>query len=147
MADQDDLSLLDPEQHWLAWMGDDPRAAFREELELLFQKQTPAAILSKLVITEAPQFLTGGVKTDKPSEIMVVRAGAAIKFEATVELEDEVFVVNGAFSWACNGLNEIRRDRFWLDIEQDAEQSYELLQERIYFDLTDDDSAEASVTE
>jgi hypothetical protein len=35
------MSLLNPDEHWLGWLGRDPRAAVHDELESIFQQHVP----------------------------------------------------------------------------------------------------------
>jgi len=131
----DNLSFLNPDEHWLGWLGDDPRSAVRSQLEALFQRQTPGAKLEQLVITSQPKYLTGAKPTADPDQVEVVRAALAAPFYSLVrEASGALHEVEGVFSWAAVGLNETngRLDRMWLDLFDDADQAFDLLDERVY---------------
>lgn len=133
----DDLSLLDPEKHWLGWLGDDPQSAVRDGLEGIFQEQVQGTKLEQLVLVDPPSYLTGGKPSSDPSKLVVTRAGLVVTFEAiVVEPNGTRHHLTGAFSWVAVNLDTShnRIDRRWLDLYQDAEHAPELLKARMYFD-------------
>lgn len=56
---QDDLTLLTKPDHFLGWLGEDPAAVIRDQLEEVFKQQIPTAWLGQLIVTAPPRFLTG----------------------------------------------------------------------------------------
>ncbi|MCA0315037.1 MAG: hypothetical protein LCH63_14555 [Candidatus Melainabacteria bacterium] len=56
---QDDLSLLTKPDHFLGWLGEDPSAVIRDQLEEIFKQQIATAWLGQLIVTAPPRFLTG----------------------------------------------------------------------------------------
>jgi hypothetical protein len=135
----EDLSRLDPRQHWLGWLGVDPRAALREELERCFSQQVAGSVLERLALTREPRYLTGGRRAEDPSKIVVVRAALAAPFAAVVrDPQGGLHELTGVFSWVAVGLEgDDRRDRFYLDLGDDAVLALDRLTERIY-ELTPD---------
>jgi hypothetical protein len=130
----EDLSRLDPTQAWLGWVGGDPRAVVREEVERCFAQQVAGSVLERLTITRDPRYLTGGRRAADPTKIVVVRAALAAPFAALVrDPQGGLHEVIGVFSWVAVGLEGTdRRDRFYLDLDEDAAQAVDRLTERIY---------------
>jgi hypothetical protein len=91
-------------------------------------------------VTETPAYFTGGKPSADPSEVLVVRAGLAVPFDAIVaESKDIRHQVCGVFSWVAVNLDgeKERRDRTWLDLGDDAQHAAALLKGRMYFDGVD----------
>jgi len=41
----DDFTPLNPSEHWLGWLGDDPALAVRSEIESILRQQVPIEVL------------------------------------------------------------------------------------------------------
>jgi len=134
----DGMRLLNPEEHWLEWLGNDPRSAVYDQIEKMFREQRTGATLERLTVTSKPCYLTGGKESF--GKILVIRAGIAVPFDAVVlEPNDSRQQVHGVFSWVAVNLDkgQERQDRTWLDLGDDSTNATELLEARIYFDRTD----------
>lgn len=131
----DNLELLDPEKHYLGWLGDDPRQAFRVELERLFVQQSPGSKLEQVVLTSAPKYVTGAKPSPDRTKTFLVRTALAAPFHALVrEGSGTLHEVVGVFTWAAANLHvqDGRCDRIWLDLFDDADRAFELLKVRVY---------------
>lgn len=146
----DDFTPLTSADHYLAWLGDDPAQAVRDELEAMLQKQVLSARVAWVHLEGEPQFLTGGRRLpEEPNKIIVTRAALAVAFELFVTSDTGDETLRGVFSWAATGLDgENRRDRTWLDINADFDETSQLLKGRIYEpDAEDESEAEEGGTE
>src|SRR3954467_1270725 len=96
----DDFTPLTTPNHWLGWLGDDPAAAVRGEIEGVLRDQVPTAKLEWVRLVAAPHFRTGGRKLpDDPTKIVVMRAALAAPFELQVRSEGRLDRLRGVFSW------------------------------------------------
>ena len=129
----DDLSRINPREHWLAWIGDDPAHDIREQLEQMLAKQVPGSTIERMRVTADPYYLTGGRKTSDGKRVIVTRAAICIAFELVARSPTRGETLTGAFSWAAGGLDgQVRRDRVWLDIGRDFASACEELKLRLY---------------
>ncbi len=129
----DDFAPLTNSNHWLGWLGDDPAQAIRTEIEGILRQQVPSAKLTWICLKDNPYFLTGGRKApDDPGKIIVTRAALAVPFELEVKSATRVDRIRGVFSWVVAGLDELRRDRLYFDINTDFALASEQLKVRIY---------------
>jgi hypothetical protein len=129
----DDFTPLTNSNHWLGWVGDDPAQAVRGEIEGILRQQVPSAKLAWIHLNGDPYFLTGGRKApDDPGKIVVSRAALAVSFELEVTSADRTDHLHGVFSWVVSGLDDMRRDRVYFDIDADLASASEQLKIRIY---------------
>ena len=123
----DDLTPLSNSDHWLGWLGDNPVAAVRNEVEGMLQQQVSTARLEWIRVLDTPYYLTGGRKqADDPNHLVVTRAALAVPFELEVQATDGVERLTGVFSWVATHLDAERSDRVYLDLEPDLWRSEEL---------------------
>jgi hypothetical protein len=131
----DDLTLLDDTKHWLGWLGPRPRDAVRHELERILGQQVAGTVVEQMRITAEPHYLTGGRPTeDDPDKVVVTRAALAAPFVALVKAPDGAGgELEGVLSWVAAGLDgEVRKDRVFLDLGDDASTAVDRLSARIY---------------
>ena len=130
---QDDFTPLIRPDHWLEWLGEDPSAAIRRQIERLLQNQVPGSFLKWVRLQGAPFFLTGGRKNPDGVHMQVVRTGLAAPFKLMVRAPDgDEHRLEGVFSWVAVGLDgDRRRDRTFLDIDADPKQADKDLEQRI----------------
>jgi hypothetical protein len=130
----DDFTPLTEPDHYLGWLGDDPAAAVREQMESILRKQVPTATLDWVRLVGEPEFLTGGRKLpDDPSKLIITRAALAVPFTLQVSSEDGTEWLRGVFSWVAVGLDGgQRRDRAYFDLDAEMEGAKEQLVARIY---------------
>jgi hypothetical protein len=129
----DDFSPLNPSEHWLGWLGDDPACAVRSEIEGILRQQVPTAHLEWVRLVDKPYYLTGGRKLpDDPGKLILTRAALAVPFELQVRSAGRVDQLRGVFSWVAAGLDGARRDRVHFDLDADFASACEQLAARIY---------------
>jgi hypothetical protein len=114
----DDFSPLSNTDLWLGWLGDDPVATVRSEIEVVLQKQVPSARLRWVRILDTPYYLMGGRKQDEePNTMLTTRAVVALLFELEVESLTGLERLTGVFSWVATRMDRDRVDRVHLDLE------------------------------
>ncbi|WP_412542550.1 hypothetical protein R8Z50_08675 [Longispora sp. K20-0274] len=134
----DDFGALTDRDHWLGWMGEDPAAAVRAAIGTMLADQNPTAELMWLRLVGDPYFLTGGRRLpEDPDRVVPTRAALAVGFELCVASSEAVGELRGVFSWVAAGLDEEaggppRRDRTYLDLDEELPRAAELLDQRIY---------------
>ncbi len=131
---RDDFSRLDPTQHWLGWLGDDPARALRDAAERMLESQVAGARVEWMQLVDSPHYLTGGRRTDDGKKLLVTRAALAAPFVLSVrDPSGDVEELRGVLSWVACGLDGgERRDRTFLDLRVDFAWAQEQLQARIY---------------
>ncbi|MGY0236473.1 hypothetical protein [Longispora urticae] len=134
----DDFGALTDRDHWLGWMGDEPTVAVRAAIASMLTSQNATAELMWLRLVGEPYFLTGGRRLpEDPDRVVATRAGLAVSFELCVASADAVGELRGVFSWVAAGLDEglggpARRDRTYLDLDEELARASELIEERVY---------------
>lgn len=129
----DDFSRLDPGEHWLGWLGDDPARAVRDAAEAMLEAQVAGARVDWMRIVERPHYLTGGRRTPDGKKVLVTRAALAAPFVLSVrDPSGSVEELRGVLSWVASGLDGERRDRTFLDLGRDFDWAKQELQARIY---------------
>jgi hypothetical protein len=129
----DDFTPLTGSNHWLGWLGDDPAAAVRDEIESILRKQVATSTVEWIRLVGEPYFLTGGRKIpEEPSKMIVTRAALAVAFELEVRADEHVEQLAGVFSWVAIRLDGERRDRIHFDLNADLEWASDQLKARLY---------------
>jgi hypothetical protein len=117
----DDFTKLQPTEHMLKWLADDPYAAIRSEVESMLQKQVPGSRLAAFGVSSEPQWLTGARPLDDdPDKAIVVRTGVAFEFELSVqEPNGQAHHLRGVFSWVGAHLDDLEKmqHRLWVDLD------------------------------
>ncbi|SDO49443.1 hypothetical protein SAMN04515671_1118 [Nakamurella panacisegetis] len=117
--------------HWLGWLPPDPGPAIRNLLEPNLLAARPEARLGRIVVTQDPEFVTGGVRIpEQDNRVAVMRAGLALAVD--LHLDDQV--LPATFSWVATGLHrpDDRRDQVWLDLDLSLAEAKQLLAQRVY---------------
>lgn len=116
----DDFSKLEPTEHMLQWLADQPYAAIRSQVEAALQKQVAGSRLTAFAVSSGPQWLTGmRPKDDEPGQGIVVRTGVAFEFRLSVqEPNGQDHALQGVFSWVGVHLDEPMnvKHRIWFDL-------------------------------
>ncbi|GIG59342.1 hypothetical protein Lfu02_37140 [Longispora fulva] len=134
----DDFGPLADRDHGLGWMGEDPAGAVRTAIGTMLASQNETAALMWLRLVGEPYLLTGGRRVpEDPDRVVPTRAGLAVGFELCVASADAVGELRGVFSWVATGLDDglggaPRRDRTYLDLDEELPRASELLEERVY---------------
>lgn len=140
MDQTSDFSNLQPTEHMLKWLADDPYAAIYAQVEHILDQQVPGSRLESFRVTSEPQWLTGGRRSDdNPDLMVVVRTGVAFEFSLVVhEPSGATQELQGVYSWVGVHLDdqENRKQRLWFDLGGSLETygSAGELQDRLYFD-------------
>ena len=71
------FSKLQPTEHMLEWLSEDPYMSICAEIEQGLQQQVPGSQLTSFCVTSNPQWLTGAKPDQDPSEMILVRTGVA----------------------------------------------------------------------
>jgi hypothetical protein len=138
--DMNDFSKLQPTEHMLKWLAEDPYAAIYTEVEQILNKQVPGSQLLSFEVTSDPQWLTGGRRSeDNPNQVILVRTGVAFAFTLQVrEPAGPTHKLHGVYSWVGTHLDEPanRKQRVWFDLDVSLETygSAGELKSRLYFD-------------
>jgi hypothetical protein len=141
----DDFSRLEDSRHMFEWFADAPEAAIRAQIEDMLCEQVAGSRLARIVVTSAPDWLTGGRRLDDdPGRMVLVRAAFAFECDLRAITSDgTAHDLSGVFTWAMTGMDEPgqARSRLWLDFDGDltAFGSDGALQARVYFDREDAD--------
>lgn len=134
-----DFSKLQPTQHMLNWLADEPYAAIRSEVARILDQQVPGSQLIAFRVTSEPQWLTGARRSDdNPDTVILVRTGVAFAFCLEVrEPSGPTHQLQGVYSWVAIHLDDppSRKDRIWFDLGASLEQygSDGELRGRLYF--------------
>ena len=130
----DDFTPLTEPDHYLGWLGDDPAAAVREQIEGVLRQQVATAKLDWVRLVGEPEFLTGGRRMpDDLGKLILTRAALAVPFTLQVSSEGRTDLLRGVFSWVAVGLDGgQRRDRTYFDLDAEMDRAKEQLVERIY---------------
>ena len=126
--------------HMFKWLHPDPTEAIKEAFQENLSSQVSGSVLTKLHVTDNPQWLSGGVRREDDEEkIILVRAGVAFSFLLNVQDADEVVhELNGVYSWVSVNMNnpEETKQRTWFDLNGTLEEfgSNGLLATRVYFE-------------
>lgn len=130
---RDDFSSLDPNEHWLGWLGEDPARAVREAAEAMLEAQVAGARVEWMQLVDKPRYLTGGKRTPDGKKVQVTRAGLAAPFVLSVrDPSGHVEELRGILSWVASGLDGARRDRTFLDLNKELAWAEKELEARIY---------------
>lgn len=137
----DDFSKLDDTRHMLNWLcpSGDPYVDIKNSLQDILAEQVKGTQIDSLVITESPQWLSGGrPDPDDEGKIILVRCAVAMALRAKLSTPSgEAHTLPAIFTWAGAGLDDPQtsRQRTWLDVQGGLPEfgSEGLLQERVYF--------------
>ncbi|WP_163507315.1 hypothetical protein [Fodinicola acaciae] len=131
---RDDLRRLEPPDHWLGWLPDEPGPAVRTSIEGILDQQVAGSVVDWLKIIDEPVFLTSARRLpDDPDRVIATRAALAVSFAlgARPPGGDSV-ILTGVFSWVAAGLDGERADQLWFDLGMSREEAETALKERIY---------------
>ncbi|MBN8659098.1 MAG: hypothetical protein J0M35_01960 [Candidatus Obscuribacter phosphatis] len=124
---QDDLTLLTKPDHFLGWLGEDPAAVIRDQLEEVFKQQIPTAWLGQLIVTAPPRFLTGARRyQDSDDDIPQINIKAnphspALADTGSPKGRDTANTTQGEFKTATDAETESETET---EAETESEDSY-----------------------
>ncbi|MBX9942103.1 MAG: hypothetical protein K2Y32_22755 [Candidatus Obscuribacterales bacterium] len=126
---QDDLTLLTKPDHFLGWLGEDPAAVIRDQLEEVFKQQIPTAWLGQLIVTAPPRFLTGARRyQDSDDDIPQINIKAnphapALADTGSPKGRDTANTAQGEFKIAADAETETETEAE-AETESESEESY-----------------------
>lgn len=121
-------------KHMLEWLSDQPFEEITSSIEGMFIKQAPQTKMLSFEITSDPQWLTGGRKSDNNDKMILVRCGIAVTCNFVLQNNDDVYNMNGIFTWVGAHLDTNPTTKMWMDLDGTLEEFGQegLLRERIY---------------
>ncbi|MEW5677214.1 hypothetical protein ABGT15_12945 [Flavobacterium enshiense] len=121
-------------KHMLEWFSDEPFEEITSTIEEMFIKQSPNTKMLSFEITSNPQWLTGSRKSENNDNVILVRSGIAVTCNFTLENNDNIYDLNGVFTWVGTNLDSNPITNMWMDLDGTLEEFGQegMLKERIY---------------
>ncbi len=121
-------------KHMLDWFSEEPFDEITSTLEKMFRQQSPNTKMLSFEITSQPDWLTGGRKSEKDGQVILVRSGLAVACNFTLQNDTDSYDLNGIFTWVATQLDREPITNMWMDLDGTMEEFGKegMLKERIY---------------
>ncbi len=118
----------------LEWFSRNPFNEIISTLTEMFIKQSPSTKMLDFEITNEPEWLTVGRKTEDDNKVVLIRSGMAVTCDFTLQDNNGTYNLNGVFTWVGVNLDTKPKTNMWMDLDGTIEEFGKngLLNNRIY---------------